>query len=206
MIFRKEDGTAVALEDRRAHRRRPLTAGRLVGDTLVCGYHGLEYDCSGACTKVPGQIVPRGTRVTAYPCVERDRFVYVWMGDPRRADPAKIISFASMADPAWSITKVRLGVQANYLLIVDNLLDLSHVAFVHDSTIGNAPVAEAAAVITTRRGDAVRITREMIDVPAARTYAEFGRHRGRFDRWQLSEFRPPAYFFINNGSAATGRR
>jgi phenylpropionate dioxygenase-like ring-hydroxylating dioxygenase large terminal subunit len=204
VLFRTRDGTPFALEDRCAHRRLPLSAGRLVGDMIECRYHGLVYDCSGLCTKVPGQVVPAGTRVKSYPVVERHKFIYVWMGDPAQADEAKIVSFPRLSDPSWGITKTRLHVKANYLLIIDNLLDLSHVAYVHNSTIGNAPVAEDAEVITERSEDTVRITREMINVPAARTYAEFGRHKGNFDRWQVSEFRPPSYFFINNGSAATG--
>jgi phenylpropionate dioxygenase-like ring-hydroxylating dioxygenase large terminal subunit len=204
VLFRKQDGTPVALADRCAHRRLPLSAGRLAGDTVECGYHGLVYDCSGLCTKVPGQAAPSDTRIKAYPVAERHRFIYVWMGDPAAADASKIVSFPRLSDPDWGVTKIRLHVKANYLLIVDNLLDLSHVAYVHNTTIGNAPVAEGAEVITERRGDCVRITREMINVPAPRTYAEFGRSSGNFDRWQLSEFRPPSYFLINNGSAAAG--
>ena len=204
VFFRKEDGTPVALEDRCAHRRLPLSVGRLAGDTIECGYHGLVYDCTGLCRKVPGQIVPAGMRVASYPVVERHRFIYIWIGDPARANEEKIVSFPRLNDPKWGITKTRLHVKANYLLLIDNLLDLSHVAYVHNSTIGNAPVAEDAEVTTERKGDVVRITREMIGVPASRTYAEFGRHKGKFDRWQVSEFRPPSYFYINNGSAATG--
>ena len=212
VLFRKLDGTVAALEDRCAHRRLPLSAGTLVGDTLRCGYHGLEYDCAGRCTKIPGQPRPENVRVKAYPVVERDRFVLVWMGDPDAADESRIVSFPRLSDPGWAVTKVRLHIRGNYLLIVDNLLDLSHVAYVHNTTIGNAAVAEDAEVRFTRRGESVRAARDMNSVPAAHTYAEFGPHQGIFDRWQLSEFYPPAYFFINNGSgrcgwqAATGER
>jgi phenylpropionate dioxygenase-like ring-hydroxylating dioxygenase large terminal subunit len=202
VLFRRQDGTPVALEDRCAHRRLPLSMGKLIGDTVQCGYHGIVYDCAGRCIKVPGQSVPHGTQVKSYPTVERHRFIYVWMGDPAQADESQIVSFPLLSHPEWGATKTRLHVKANYLLVVDNLLDLSHVAYVHDTTIGNAPVAEDAEVKTTVRGDRVRVTREMIDVPAARTYADFGRHSGNLDRWQLSEFIPPSYFLINNGSAA----
>lgn len=206
VLFRKTDGAVVALENRCAHRRLPLSAGRLVDDTIQCGYHGLVYDCTGACIKIPGQARPDSVGVKAYPVVERDRFVLVWMGDPEHADPSRIVSFPRLSDPDWGVTKVRLHIKCNYLLIVDNLLDLSHVAYVHSSTIGNAAVAEEAEVKFARRGQAVRVTRDMNDVPAARTYAEFGRHQGNFDRWQLSEYCPPSYFFINNGSARRGWR
>jgi vanillate O-demethylase monooxygenase subunit len=207
LLFRTADGTLAALENRCAHRRLPLSAGRLIGDTIECGYHGLVYDVTGRCIKIPGQAVRSDAPVVrAYPVVERHRFVYVWIGDPALSDPAAIISFPRLSDPASGVTKVRLHLKANHLLVLDNLLDLSHIAYVHNSTIGNTAVAEEAAVKTVRIGDHVRVTREMNAVPAPRTYAEFGPHPGIFDRWQLSEFRPPGYFWINNGSGACGWR
>jgi vanillate monooxygenase len=207
VLFRKADGAVVALEDRCAHRRLPLSAGRLIGDTVECGYHGLTYDPTGRCTKIPGQAHgAAATAVRAYPVIERNRFVYVWMGEPALADPAALVSFPHLSDPARGVTKVRMHIQANHLLVLDNLLDLSHIAYVHNSTIGNAAVAEAAEVKTARSGQNVRVTRAMDGVPAPRTYAQFGPHQGIFDRWQLSEFRPPGYFWINNGSAACGWR
>lgn len=204
LLYRTEAGEAVALENRCAHRRLPLSLGRLCGDTVECAYHGLVYDRTGRCTKIPGQDAPRNVGVKAYPLIERDQFVLVWIGDPAKADPAKAISFRRLSDPDWGVTKVRLHVAGNFLLILDNLLDLSHVAYVHGTTIGNAPVAEDADVKFTRNGDMVRVTREMCSVPAARTYAEFGPHAGIFDRWQISEYRPPGYFLINNGSGRCG--
>jgi phenylpropionate dioxygenase-like ring-hydroxylating dioxygenase large terminal subunit len=207
LLFRTEAGIPVVFEDRCAHRRLPLSAGRLVGDTIECGYHGLVYDITGRCVKIPGQATRSDAPVVrAYPAVERHRFVYVWIGDPAQADPATIVSFPRLSDPASGVTKVRLHLKANHLLILDNLLDLSHIAYVHNSTIGNAAVAEAAVVKTRRTGNCVRVTREMDAVPVPRTYGEFGPHQGVFDRWQLCEFRPPGYFWINNGSAACGWR
>lgn len=204
VLYRKEDGGVVALENSCAHRRLPLSEGRVIGDTIMCGYHGLVYDASGACVKIPGQVRPARTCVKSFPVVERDRFILLWMGDPAAADPGRIVSFARLSDPGWGVTKAHLRIACSYLLVIDNLLDLSHVAYVHNSTIGNAAVAEDAEVVFTRRGHSVRCTRDMHGVPAARTYAEFGPHQGMFDRWQLSEFQPPAYFLINNGSGYCG--
>ena len=207
VLYRKKDGTPVALENRCIHRRLPLSEGKRLGDDLMCGYHGLVYDCTGKCLKIPGQErVPAGASVKAYPVVERHAFIYVWMGDPADADESEIVDFPRLSDPDWGVTKVHLHIKSNYLLLIDNLLDLSHVAYLHGTTIGNAPVAEDADVIHERIGDVMRVTREMIDVPAARTYADFGAHKGNFDRWQLAEWRAPAYFLINNGSEAAGLR
>lgn len=203
VMYRKQDGTVVALEDRCAHRKLPLSEGRLVDDRIECGYHGLVYDCSGTCVHVPGQArIPRRARTLSYPVVERDQFILIWMGDPERADPGKIVSFPRLSDPSWGCSKVRLYVKANYLLIFDNLLDLSHVAYVHNTTIGNAPVAEEAAIEIVRDGNDVSVTREMVDVPAAPNYAQFGPYQGQFDRWQVGKYIYPSYFYINNGCAA----
>ncbi|MEJ0069197.1 MAG: Rieske 2Fe-2S domain-containing protein [Pseudomonadota bacterium] len=117
LLFRKADGSVVALEDKCAHRRLPLSAGRLIGDTVECGYHGLTYDGAGRCLKIPGQAHgAAATAVRAYPVIERHRFIYVWMGDPARADPATIISFPRLSDPARGVTKVRMHIKANHLL------------------------------------------------------------------------------------------
>jgi phenylpropionate dioxygenase-like ring-hydroxylating dioxygenase large terminal subunit len=204
LLYRTKYGQAVALENRCAHRRLPLSAGRLCGDEIECGYHGLAYDAAGRCTKIPGQDTPRNLGIKAFPLVERDQFVSIWIGDPALANPAQAISFPRLTDPDWGVTKVRLHIGCNYLLILDNLLDLSHVAYVHNTTIGNAPVAEDAIVSFTRHEDKVRVTRDMCSVPPSRTYAEFGCSDPLFDRWQVSEFRPPAYFLINNGSGRCG--
>ena len=90
----------------------------------------------------------------------------------RNADVSRVVSFPKLSDPGWGVTKVRLAIRGNYLLVVDNLFDLSHVAYVHNTTIGNAAVAEQAKVEFTRHGNIVRVTRDMHGVPATRTYAE----------------------------------
>ena len=90
----------VALEDRCSHRSFPLHKGRLVGDTLECGYHGLVFDCSGHCVKVPGQAqVPSAPISERYPIVEHWGMVWIWMGDPALADPATITDFHWLDDP-----------------------------------------------------------------------------------------------------------
>ena len=81
VMYRKLDGTVIALEDRCAHRRLPLSVGQVIDDQIHCGYHGLVYDCSGKCVHVPGQTrTPRNARIRAYPVGERDQFILVWMG------------------------------------------------------------------------------------------------------------------------------
>src|SRR5512134_1088063 len=97
VLYRTEDGRPVAFEDRCAHRRLPLSMGRLVGDEIECGYHGLVYDCSGTCVKIPGQpraSIPPGARVRSYPVVDRHHYLWIWMGDPARADATLIPDYS----------------------------------------------------------------------------------------------------------------
>jgi vanillate O-demethylase monooxygenase subunit len=205
VLFRCADGAPVALEDRCIHRRLPLSAGRIRGDVIECGYHGLQFDGAGRCTKVPGQpLIPPGAQVRAYPVVERHRCLWIWTGDPAHADPAAIRDFHWLENPGWGLTKVHFRLACHYQLVIDNLLDLSHLAYVHASTVGSPELAERAQVKTERLPDGVRVSRWTRDVPAARTYLEFGKYDGNIDRWQISEFRAPGTFVIDNGSAKAG--
>lgn len=159
-LYRREDGTPVALEDRCCHRRAPLHKGKVIGDTLQCGYHGFTFDTTGACIAIPGQDrVPPSVAVRGYPVVERHRYVWIWMGEKDKADPARIPDFSCNDDPNWAAVGANLHVEANYLLLVENLIDLSHVAFVHSSTIGSTE--DTNAKLKLERGDDfVRVTRD----------------------------------------------
>ena len=210
VLFRKQDGTPVALEDRCIHRRLPLSMGRLIGDEIQCHYHGLVFDGTGTCVKIPGQErIPPSARVKSYPVVERNQCVFVWMGDADAPDTSRLPTHFSVLDnEGWTTSLVYRPVQCNFQLINDNLLDLSHLATVHASTVGTAHVADLADVEAERDGNHVKVSRWTMDAPAATTYQQFGNYDGNIDRWQISEFFPPSYFRINNGAASanTGAR
>ena len=205
VLFRTEDGTPAALEDRCVHRHLPLSMGRLVDDVLQCHYHGLRYDATGACVKVPGQdTVPPGARVKVYPVVERYRWVWIFMGNPARADPADIPDFHWFDDPAWGAKGQYLHVKANWQLIVDNLLDLTHLAFVHETTIGNSALVDNAKVEVERAPSNVVVTRWIIDAPAPPTFVKAGGFTANVDRWQIIDFVPPAFLRLDVGCTPTG--
>ncbi len=189
VLFRKQDGTPVALEDRCIHRRLPLSMGKMIGDELQCHYHGLVFDCSGACVKIPGQDrVPKSARVRSYPVVERNQCVFVWMGDPAQPDESRIPTHFNLLDEeGWTSSLVYRPVRCHYELINDNLLDLSHLATVHASTVGTGHVADFADVETEHEGHHIKVSRWTMDVPAATTYQQFGNYESNIDRWQVSE-------------------
>jgi vanillate O-demethylase monooxygenase subunit len=132
LLYRREDGAPVALADACPHRMVPLSRGQLVGDEIECCYHGLRFDSSGACTLNPhgDGSIPRAARVRAYPLIERHGLTWIWLGDAP-ADPAEIPDFSILNAPGRANVHGTLHVEANYQLITDNLLDLSHVQFLH---------------------------------------------------------------------------
>jgi len=205
VLFRAEDGTPVAFEDRCPHRHLPLSMGKLVGDTLQCLYHGLRFARDGHCVYIPGQEqIPQGAKVRCYPVVERYHWIWIWMGDPALADPAAITDFHWLDDPSWGAKGDYLHVDANWQLVVDNLLDLTHLAFVHDTTIGNLALAEHARVKVARTPDGVAVTRWIINQEPPPTFKKVGGFRGNVDRWQIIDFTPPAFLRLDVGATPTG--
>jgi vanillate O-demethylase monooxygenase subunit len=194
-VYRAEDGAVVALEDACPHRKLPLSLGRLKGDAVECGYHGLTFDCGGACVGGPGK-VPANARVRTYPVVERYEMTWIWMGDPALADPAKIIEVAHYGDPAWGVNRGdAIDLECNYLYVTDNLLDPSHVAWVHQSSFGQSATKDTPLRIT-RGADGVTVWRWMMDVEVAPFYAPLVPFEGNADRLQQYEVRYPALAVI----------
>ncbi|HVO89467.1 MAG TPA: aromatic ring-hydroxylating dioxygenase subunit alpha [Casimicrobiaceae bacterium] len=204
VIYRTRDGVPVAFEDRCAHRRLPLSMGRLIEDRIECGYHGLVYDCSGMCVKIPGQVaqsIPPGARVRTYPVADRHFYLWIWMGDPALADPDLIPDFSALAAAGTERHRIKLHLDCHFQLVVDNLLDLSHLAYVHSTTTGNAAIAEDAVVKTLRQGDTVQIKRWVSGVQPSPTFELFGGYEDRVNLWQVSQYAPPTYIRVSYGSS-----
>jgi vanillate O-demethylase monooxygenase subunit len=208
VFYRKSDGKPVALEDRCPHRHAPLSMGRIRGDNLECRYHGLVFEPGGRCVHIPSQEgIPAGAGVRSYPVVERDHVVWIWMGDPARADPALIEDFHWLDDPAWRFRGERLHVEGNYLLVVENLCDLSHLPHLHASSLADTAIpANDIPIKVERDGDRVRVDRWILDSaapPYFRTLAGFGKEE-RVDRWMNLEFSPPSMVRLDIGAAKAG--
>ena len=126
VFYRKTDGAVVALEDRCCHRHAQLSKGRVRGDRIECAYHGLQFDPTGACVHIPSQdSIPASARVRSYPVAEKHHWIWIWMGDPEKADPALIPDFGVMSDPNWRWRGETLAVEGNYLLVVTAGRDLA---------------------------------------------------------------------------------
>ncbi|NRG18553.1 aromatic ring-hydroxylating dioxygenase subunit alpha [Rhizobiales bacterium] len=204
VMYRKQDGSAVALADACWHRLLPLSKGELHGDNVICGYHGLEFDDTGRCVYMPSQdTINPSACVTSFPVVERHRFVWIWPGDPALADPDLVPDMHWNDDPEWAADGKVIHVKCNYRLVIDNLMDLTHETYVHGSSIGNRAVAEAPFTVTHGDGRAT-VTRWMTDIdPPPFWRAQLGKP-GNVDRWQIINFEAPATIAIDVGVAPAG--
>jgi len=209
VLYRRTDNVAAALNDACWHRLLPLSQGKLDGDSVVCGYHGLRYDSHGRCTHMPSQeTINPAARVPALPVAEKHRFVWVWPGDPALADPALIPDLHWNHDPEWAADGRTIKVACSYKLVLDNLMDLTHETFVHASSIGNAAVAEAPFT-TTHGPNMVEVARWMRDIEpppfwAGQLERKTGKRHARVDRWQIIRFEAPCTITIDVGVAPVG--
>ena len=205
ILYRREAGDVVAMQDRCPHRYLPLSLGCLDGDVVQCGYHGLRFDATGACVHVPGQdMIPPKARVRVYPVHEKHTFVWIWMGDPGRADPALIADFHWMDDPEWAAAEGYHHVAADYRFLVDNLLDLSHETFVHPETIGNDAVADSPASVKVLDRKTVRVHRDMFGCEPPPQFIALAGFAGRIDRWHTTLYTPPGLCIIEVGAVPAG--
>lgn len=205
VLYRTTTGSVVAMEDICPHRLLPLSMGKLKGDTVECGYHGMTFDCSGKCVRVPGQeMIPANAIVKTYPTHENMGLVWIWMGDPALADTSKVFDLPQYHDPEWSAVEGdALHIGANYLSLADNLCDPAHVNFVHLSTLGSAS-GEDIPVLHEQRENGILTWRWIIDAPAIPIFAKYGNFKGNVDRWHYYHYHAPSIAVIDFGSAETG--
>ncbi|MEK9680138.1 MAG: aromatic ring-hydroxylating dioxygenase subunit alpha [Rhodospirillaceae bacterium] len=208
VIFRDRQGGVGVLEDRCCHRAAPLSLGDVVEEGLQCGYHGMVFDKQGHCVLNPGEeTTPAGMRVKQYKAVERQSFVWVWMGDPATADEAEIIDFPFHDQAAdWPFRYERYHIDCNYMLLIDNLMDLSHLAYVHRATIGGAPARQATASMTVEPTETgVKFLRWVLDIAPAPTFVKAMNFKTNVDRWSDFEYVAPAAVLQWAGALEVGR-
>lgn len=175
LLYRKADGTAVALHDRCPHRFVPLSMGRREGDDVVCRYHALRFDCTGTCTHNPhgNGHIPTAARVRSYPLLERHGLLWIWMGE-MPADPSKLPDFGPLDDgPATGLAHTYMQMKAHYELIIDNVMDLSHVDHVHGEIITTRGQLSPLIPPVKEENDTVNVRWEWSQTPAMLIFANF---------------------------------
>lgn len=193
LMYRKLDGTPVVMQNRCAHRSFPLSKGRLDGDQVVCGYHGMAYNPEGQCVHMPSLAnPPTHARIASYPVQERGPLIWIWMGDAAKADPALIPDTSWLDAPEWTTVTGYFHMKSNYVAMHENLLDQTHFPILHADTVGTPEYSRSSLEIHNE-GDVVRIRRELRNSPPPPIYGIPMKLRGRpVDRFSASRFVSPA--------------
>ena len=205
VIYRLEDGSIAALQDACPHRLAPLSLGILKGDNIECGYHGMTFDCSGKCVLIPGQdVIPGNALVRSYPLQIKYGLVWLWMGDPKKADLSKMFHLPQYEAEGWhAVQGDTLRIECNYLSLCDNLLDPAHVTFVHTTTLGT-PAGATVPVNNEYRNNEITVWRWIRNGPAIPLFSKYGKLTGSVDRWHYYNYSTPCYFAIDMGSCPAG--
>jgi phenylpropionate dioxygenase-like ring-hydroxylating dioxygenase large terminal subunit len=206
VFLRKGDGSIAALADRCPHRFAPLSKGERVGDAVQCGYHGLTFDGSGACIHNPfAEKIPAAAKVQSWAVVERDDIIWVWGGEPAEPDTTRIPDFSMTANSA--AVKAVHGytlIEAPYEFATDNLMDLSHIEFVHKGTFAGAGVIFAGTHGVKEDGDGLRSNWWMPGVPAPSHTTGIYPPDMITDHWLDMRWNAPASMHLEIGATAAG--
>lgn len=208
LLVRAADGAVSAMLDRCPHRLAPLSLGKVLPNGRVqCGYHGLEFDAAGRCVHNPygtGNIPP-AAHVRAYAVVEKHRMVWIWLSTDEPA-PELIPDFSVLdTTPREHIAKLDyIRVDASYELVTNNLLDLSHTAFLHEGVHSNADGA-GADIVVEEHGDTVTVSRISPNVTIAGLMQLFvPRPMPRVDKWNHVTWFAPGNLLLKSGVAEPG--
>ena len=137
VLFRTSDGEVAALSDWCPHRGFRLSDSKMVGDTIQCGYHGMRFDRSGACVEVPSQSnIPSKMATAPYPVIERAPFIWIWLGDVAKADPALLPEALEFDDPGYhSAYTGTLAIKCNAAVAMENVIDITHASLLHPGVV-----------------------------------------------------------------------
>jgi vanillate O-demethylase monooxygenase subunit len=205
-LFRRIDGTIAALLDRCPHRFAPLSRGERDGDRVVCGYHGLAFSADGACVHNPfADRIPAASDIPAFAVTERDGIVWLWTGERDSADPALIPDFSFLPDtPHTRTVRGYTLMKANYQYGTDNLLDLSHIEFVHKGTFAGQGVIFAGKHAVVAEGDTLHSNWWMPDISPPSVAQGFYPPEARVDHWLEMRWNAPASMRLHVGVAPHG--
>lgn len=205
VLFRRESGLVAALADRCPHRFAPLSKGERKGDTIVCGYHGLTFDAEGHCIHNPfSTAIPKGTQIARYEVVERDGIVWIWQDADTDADASLIPDFAMLDRPCGRPLEGYTLMKSGYEFATDNLMDLSHIEFVHKGSFAGAGVIFAGAHEVTEVGSTLHSNWWMPGVKAPAHTMGIYDPEMITDHWLDMRWNAPASMYLQVGATPEG--
>jgi len=202
LLFRDARGAPKAILNRCPHRFAPLSAGSIKGGVVRCGYHGLAFDGSGRCVDNPHGAITSALCVTTFPVAERHQVLWVWMGSAA-ADPSGIpdLSFIDETPESARIYGY-LPTAANYQLLTDNIMDLSHADYLHPSSLGG--MMTGAKTSTKEENGAVTVnwlSENCVPPPAFRSMVP---PPSKADIWTQVIWKAPAVMVLGTGATEAG--
>ena len=206
LLYRRADGGIAALTDRCSHRFAPLSMGVRQGDAVRCPYHGLTFDAGGTCIANPfSDVLPKGAQIRSWPVEERHNAVWIWAGDPTAADPSLIPDFSVLDRPCGPPLTGLMPMKAGYEFGTDNLMDLSHIEFVHTGSFAGAGVIFAGKHDVRQERDTLHSDWWMPDVAApAHTMGVYPPDT-RCDHWLDMRWNAPASMLLEVGATPVGQ-
>jgi len=205
-LFRTDAGAVSAVADRCPHRFAPLSLGEVHGDALVCPYHGLTFNGSGGCVRNPfSENIPAAARIDAWLCAERHGAIWLWGGEPQSADPAMIPDLGLVEDSdTVRVVRGYTLLEAPYEFGTDNLMDLSHIEFVHKGSFAGGGVIFAGRHEVIDEGDTLRSNWWMPGVPAPSHTMGIYPPDMMTDHWLEMRWNAPATMLLEIGCCPSG--
>jgi phenylpropionate dioxygenase-like ring-hydroxylating dioxygenase large terminal subunit len=213
LLYRKENGDPVAIGNLCPHRFAPLHMGRRIGDTVQCNYHGMVFGETGHCVLNPhrGGVISPAMKVAAYPLIERNGAIWIWMGEAEAADPALLPDFDCYSAPGFTTIRGMMDVAANYELIADNLLDLTHAEFLHDGALSSEAIT-ISKLETMESGSTIWANRWCPNGEAAPVWSQIQERvmgvdpAKPIDHWLYMRWDAPGHLLLDVGITEPGNR
>jgi vanillate O-demethylase monooxygenase subunit len=204
VIYRKANGTPVALEDRCVHRFAPLSLGRVEGDNLRCMYHGILFSEQGRALEIPGQeMIPPRACIKAHPIREVSGWLWVWMGEAEKASEIEVPPVYGIENPDWYLPHDELDYASNFQLINDNLTDLGHLAWVHSQSFGADETWTNTLPQVSPIARGIRINRWLKGIPPIPKLGKAATY-DRVDHWAQLDYLVPGIFHFYNALYPVG--
>ena len=206
VIFRTGSGQLGALYDVCPHRAVPLSLGHVTGDYIACPYHGIELDVDGVCRRNPHVKGPSDRiRGRAFPVTEKDGIVWIWPGDPAKADGTQPPDYGWFDSPeSFAAGFGYVHIEADYRLIIDNLLDLAHADYIHANTVGQPGAAEVQQAKVVREGETISVNTIWPDLPPSAFHKQVWNKTPRVDKYLDMKWQKASSLLLDLGIMAPG--
>lgn len=206
VFFRESTGEIAALLDVCPHRAVPLHLGTVAADNIKCPYHGIEFDRGGTCRFNPHvKGPPERLTVRAFPVAEKNGVVWIWPGDPEKADVADLPDYGIFDAPdRYAVGRGYTHVEADYRLVIDNLMDLTHAEYLHIETVGTPGAADVMETSIERDGNDITINYWVPDMPPAALFRNGWTKSDRVDQYSHMTWRAVSNLYLDLGIMAPG--